>query len=741
VWTRAAWDVTSLASKSGIQRRWDIAIEVTVGPPLITITRGSTFVVAEPDGCITAYTDQGIYSHDTRYVSNYETFADGERWVLQNSGAIAYYASRAYLTNPRIITEYGDIEPGTLSFDFSRAVHDGVHEDLEIQNFSMKRVRFSLEISLRTDFADIFEVKTKRVLRKGNVTTEWNQETLELLSSYEHDGFQRSLSTRVIHSRSPVSYSNGRISFLLDLGPRDTWHSCLQHLMNKPAGSLRRVHHCVHLLRSPESRVEAGLRDWKSVTTSVTTSNEDVYRLFTQSVEDMAALRLHPEAAQTEYIPAAGVPWFVAVFGRDSLIVSLQNMVVYPDFARSALDILGRLQATEIDDYRDAQPGKILHEIRVGELAQRKLIPHTPYYGTADATALYLITLHEAWKWLGDDRLFHAHEETAKRCLKWIDAYGDLDGDGFQEYQTRSPQGYENVGWKDAPDSVMYPDGSLVKGPKALCELQGYTYDAWSRMAQLFEHFNQLELASDLRRKAAALQQKFEERFWCEETGFYAYALDGDKKQVRTVVSNPGHLLWSGMVSRERAFRVITRLLKPDMWSGWGIRTLSAECPAYNPFSYQNGSVWPHDNGIIAMGCKRYGFPEEAARIARDISEAASYFVFHRLPELYAGIAREPGSFPVQYLGANVPQAWAAGSTFHFLRAILGLDADAHNNILYVDPVLPRWVPDITLHDLRVGANKVTLRFWREQNATRYDVISGGDALSVVHTREKELVL
>jgi glycogen debranching enzyme len=255
-------------------------------------------------------------------------------------------------------------------------------------------------------------------------------------------------------------------------------------------------------------------------------------------------------------------------------------------------------------------------------------------------------------------------------------------------------------------------------------------------MAQAFDYFNQPELASALRRKAAGLQQKFEELFWCEETGFYCYALDGDKKQVRTIVSNPGHLLWSGIVSRERAGRVIARLLEPDMWSGWGIRTLSEKCPAFNPFSYQNGSVWPHDNGIIAMGCKRYGFSEEAARIARDISEAASYFVFHRLPELYAGAAREPGAFPVQYLGASVPQAWAAGSVFHLLRAILGLNADAHRKALYIDPVLPRWLPDITLHNLRVGTSTVTLHFWRERDETHHDVLSSKGELHVMQSSE-----
>jgi glycogen debranching enzyme len=243
-------------------------------------------------------------------------------------------------------------------------------------------------------------------------------------------------------------------------------------------------------------------------------------------------------------------------------------------------------------------------------------------------------------------------------------------------------------------------------------------------MADAFEYFDQPDAAARLRQKARELRQRFEQNFWCEETGYYAYALDGEKKPVKTIASNPGHLLWSGIVSRERAGRVVKRLLEPDMWSGWGIRTLSSKNPAFNPFSYQNGSVWPHDNGIIAMGFKRYGFANEAAMIARDISEAASYFVFYRLPELYAGTRREPGAFPVQYLGANVPQAWAAGSVFHLLQAILGLDADAHTRTLYVDPVLPSWLPDIILHNLRFGTSNVTLRFWKEKDETRYEVLS-----------------
>lgn len=708
-----------------------MAIEVRVGPPLVTINHGSTFILSEQDGSITPHTDQGIYSRDTRYVSGYRFYADGKRWALQNSGAVAYFAFRAYLINPKIVTELGEIPAGTVELLFNRWVREGIHEDFDLHNYGQKRVRFNLEIAIRADFADIFEVKAGRIIRKGNVRTTSGQETFELVTTYQHLNFNRSWRYQVDCSASPPVYANGRINFLIDLDAGESWHTCCQHEFIEPERTLRSPVPCGHdTEQSSENAAE--LNEWKNLATSITTANEDVYRLFKQSVEDMAALRLpYQGGGENQYVPVAGVPWFVTVFGRDSLIVSLQNMIVYPALARGALSVLGELQATVMDNYRDAQPGKILHEIRYGELAELKQIPHTPYYGTADATALYLITLHEAWKWLGDDELFRKHEQTARKCLEWIDQYGDMDRDGFQEYQTRSPQGYENMAWKDAEDSVVYPDGSRVKGPKALCELQGYTYDAWLRMAEAFDYFGNAAFAAELRRKAQDLREHFEERFWCDDLHFYAYALDGDKRQVKTIASNPGHLLWSGIAAPDRAKMVVGRLLETDMWSGWGIRTLSERNPAYNPFSYQNGSVWPHDNGIIAMGFQRYGCAAEAAMIARDISEAASYFAFYRLPELYAGIKREPGNFPVQYLGANVPQAWAAGSVFHLLRAILGLNADAHKKTLYVDPELPKWLPEITVHNLRLGTACATIRFWREGQSSRFETVSSSGEITV----------
>jgi glycogen debranching enzyme len=698
--------------------------KVQVGPHQISIHQGQTVLVSDPDGQINWPSDKGLYFFDTRVISSWTVFANGEPWDLLNGGAITHYASRIYLTNRRILTTDGVIPPRTLGFTLSRSINGGMHEDLDITNNGMKRVRFQLEIALRCDFADIFEVRSGDIVRRGRITTTWSQATQELRTSYRNGDFVRAVTVAPAHRQPEVEYANGRLSFEISLHPGEAWQCCLLYVLQDGERHVAPLDSCVD--DHEETHHAETLSDWLRSVLNIRSSNEEFYRLYRQALEDMAALRL-PIAGTDHlvFLPAAGLPWFVAPFGRDSLIVSLQNLLIYPDFARGTLDILGSLQAKEQDDYRDAEPGKILHEIRYGELAHFKLIPHTPYYGTADATPLYLITLHAAWRATGDKALLERHLGTAEGCLSWIDNYGDRDGDGFQEYQTRSPVGYENMGWKDSGDSVVYPDGSLVKGPKALCELQGYVYDAWLRMAEVFDELGKPDRAGELRRKAAALFKRFNEIFWDEESGFYALALDGDKKKVLTVASNAGHCLWSGIVPPERAERVVQRLMEPDMWSGWGIRTLSALNPAFNPYNYQTGSVWPHDNAVIALGCKRYGFGAEAAKIARDISGAGSHFLSNQLPELYTTIARDEQSFPIQYLGANIPQAWAAGSVFALLQAILGFKPDAPRGKLYVDPLLPHWLPDLTVLDLRVGSHRFDIRFWRSDGETQFEVLRG----------------
>ena len=698
--------------------------KVQVGPPQIAIHQAQTVLVTDPDGQIEWPSDKGLYFFDTRLISAWAIYANGESWDLLNGGAVTNDTARIFLTNRGFLTEDGLIPAHTLGFVLSRKLAGGMHEDLDITNHGRKHIRFNLEIALRCDFADVFEVKSGRIVRRGRITTDWSDTQQKLRTTYSNQDFLRAVHVSARHEDQHAAYANGRLSFEVGIDPGKTWHCCLIYDLIDGNRHFHAPEDCTH--GAYVEQHSAVHTDWQRTVLKIRTSNEEFYRCYRQAIEDMSALRL-PIAGTDHmvFVPAAGLPWFMAPFGRDSLIVSLQNILIYPEFARGALDVLGRWQAKERDDYRDAEPGKIMHELRYGELAHFKLIPHTPYYGTADATPLYLITLHAAWRATGDRSLLEQYIDIAEGCLTWIDDWGDRDGDGFQEYQTRSPVGYENMSWKDAGDSMTYADGTPVKGPKAVCELQGYVYDAWLRMAEVFDELGRPERATQLRTKAATLFTRFNDAFWDEETGFYAFMLDGEKRKVLSVASNPGQLLWSGIVPQDRAARVVSRLMAPDMNSGWGIRTLSALHPAFNPYSYQNGSVWPHDNSLIALGMKRYGFAREVGQIARDISGAASHFLLNQLPELYSGVQRGETDFPVQYLGANVPQAWAAGSAFALLQAILGIRPDAPRDRIYVDPALPAWLPDITLLDLRLGKRSFDVRFWRQDDATHFEVLRG----------------
>ena len=702
-----------------------MSFKVQVGPPQIAIHHAMTVLVTDPDGQVQWPSDKGLYFFDTRLISAWSVYANGESWDLLNGGAVTYDSSRVFLINRDFLSEDGPIPRQTLSLVVSRMIDGGMHEDLDLTNHGQKPVRFNLEVAVRSDFADVFDVKANRMIRRGRIATDWSEQQQVLTTTYRNRDFMRAVTTRIGDSPSRAGFANGRLTFEVTLPPGGTWHGCLLYDFANGDETFAAPGSCAS--EAGTTRHASAHQDWRDTVLKLQTSNEEFYRFFAQAIDDMAALRLPLEGTDHKvFVPAAGLPWFMAPFGRDSLIVSLQNLLVYPEFARGSLDVLGRWQATTRDDYRDAEPGKIMHELRYGELAHFRLIPHTPYYGTADATPLYLITLHAAWRATGDRALLERHLSHAEAALDWIDQDGDRDGDGFQEYQTRSPVGYENMSWKDAGDSMRHLDGTLVRGPKALCELQGYVYDAWLRMAEVFEALGDPGRAVTLRAKAGALFDRFNAAFWDEEAGFYAFMLDGAKRKVMSIASDAGHLLWSGIVPPERAERVVRRLMAPDMNSGWGIRTLSADHPAFNPYSYQNGSVWPHDNSLIALGFKRYGFAAEAGQIAHDISEAASHFLLNQLPELYAGVQRAGTGFPVQYLGANVPQAWAAGSCFALLQAMLGIQPDAPNGRLYVDPVLPAWLPDVTLRDLRLGAARFDLRFWRDEaGGTRFQVLRG----------------
>ena len=702
-----------------------MTFKVQVGPAQIAIHQGQTVLVTEPDGQIKWPSQHGLYFLDTRVISAWAIYANGEPWELLNGGAVSSHEARICQTNRAFESEDGPIAARTLGLVIGRHIDAGLHEDIDITNNSLNPVRFNLEIAIRADFADIFEVKSGRIVRRGRITTLWSQKRQALHFTYRNKDFCREMIVLTGEGDGePVVNANGRLSFEIALDAGQAWHRCLMYDLVDGEKRNLAPRGCTDTAEISNYAVE--MEDWRRVVLKIGASNEEFYRFYNQGVQDMEALRLPLSGTDhMVFVPAAGLPWFVALFGRDTLIASLQTMIVYPEFAAGALEVLGQYQATERDDYRDAEPGKILHELRYGELAHFKLIPHTPYYGTADATPLYLVALHSAWRATGDRALIEHHLPHAEACLTWIDAYGDRDGDGFQEYETRSPAGYENMAWKDSGDAVMYPDGTLVRGPKALCELQGYVYDAWLRMAEIYDELGNGLSAVALRKKALVLFKKFNEAFWDEGSGFYAFALDGDKKKVLSVASNAGHCLWSGIVAPERAGAVVKRLMREDMRSGWGIRTLSADHPSFNPYNYQTGAVWPHDNALIALGMRRYGLAAEAAAVAREISGAAGHFLLNQLPELYAGLQRNPGSFPVQYLGANVPQAWAAGAPFMLLQAMLGLQQDAPRGKLYVDPALPAWLPDVTLTDLRLGQERFEIRFWRDGNDTNFEVLKG----------------
>ncbi len=702
---------------------------VQVGPASITINRDDRFLVCQPDGRILGGNDDGFFTRDTRLISGYELRINGRRPLLLNSAPIQFFSARFEYSNEALLDDVGPIDRQSLSIRLDRTVDEGVHEDLDIVNYSGRPVRLTIEVSIDSDFADIFDVRSDRIVRRGQINSRWFRSRGELRTSYANGPFHRGLTIAVEKADSPIQYANGRLVFVAKIPPKGVWHTCLKWLPVTASSGRRRpatlTCNAVDLVRPPNHP--------RLPTVSIETPNWTVRRTWEQAIRDLDSLRLEdPTFERNVVIPAAGVPWFVTLFGRDTLIVSMQAISGYPEFAAGALRRLGAMQATDDDPERDMEPGKIPHEIRHGELTQLGILPYQPYFGTHDATSLYVIVLSYLYQWLGDPAILRRYLDNAEAAIRWIDRSGDRDRDGIQEYETRSTHGYYNQAWKDAGDAIREADGSIAPLPIGTCELQGYVYDAKLRMGDIYEVLGRAQDARRLRREARTLYERFNDRFWWEEEGTYALGLDGKKRQIRSVASNAGHLLQSGIVPPERAERVVKRLLADDMWSGWGVRTLSSDHPAYNPFSYQNGSVWPHDNAMIAGGFRRYGFADEAARVAKGMFDAAERLSGYRLPELFAGLYKAEASFPVQYLGANVPQAWAAGAVLRLIAILAGIHAttDADGSRIYVDPALPEWLPSVTIRNLRAGGGSVDLKIDDGDvevlsNTSRFEVIHG----------------
>lgn len=704
---------------------------IQLGPPRLSLAEGTSLFVSAPDGNIYPGEDHGFFIQDTRLLSRYRIRIGRRRWMLVSSAPITHYSAAMYYVNPGMDSPLGSIRKATVALTLERTLRGGVHEDLDIANYGARPAAFPLVIDLSCDFADLFEIRRIGPTRERHVRIEHQGDGAhEIRWWYTREDFTRGLLLRVLRPDSPPQLTSDGLTFNVTVPPHGRWHTCLHLIPVVGAHSLAAPEACHGTLLD---ELEERRVTWFRSIAACETPNEPVQEGYRQAVDDLTVLRLTAADSAIEHcVVAAGLPWFATLFGRDSLIISLQSLPVTRHFAPAVLRELAALQATAVDDFRDAQPGKILHEVRYGELAHFQEIPHTPYYGTADATILYLILLHETYRWMGDRRLIEELLPAAERALGWIDRYGDLDGDGFQEYLRRSPRGIRHQGWKDSFNGVLHADGSPVDSPIALVELQGYVYDAKRRMAALYEVLGRSADAARLRDEAQILRERFLEHFWWPHERTYVFGLDGRKKPIYSVVSNAGHVLWSGIAPADHARGVLRRLMARDMFSGWGIRTLSARHPAFNPYDYQLGAVWPHDNSLIALGFRRYGYADEVIRIAEGIFGASSCFQSYHLPELFAGLPRLPRSFPVQYREANVPQGWAAGSVFMLLQALLGMRGDAPHGRLLIDPVLPEWLPRLTLRGLSVGPARFDLTVLRDGDSVRSEVEVHEGSLDVV---------
>jgi glycogen debranching enzyme len=681
-------------------------------PHPIDVLYGSGAVLAcGLDGEVRADDLHGLFAGDTRVLSTYRVSIGGQRWQLLSRERTGHGTAAWVFQNPAIRDPHGLLE-GCLSLRIERRVAGALRDDITITSYARGPTRTTLAVQLDADFADIFEVKSGSVPPRLGVQRTPRPDGTRLV--YEHSGFRRALNVTLTGPERLPEFVGSLIIFDLHLDRGEEQAFCLECRPEVDGQSMP---------FAADPHYGAG-RDEEDTPGLALRAPSLLRDPFARGCADLRGLAV-PQDDAPPYL-AAGAPWFYTLFGRDSLLPSVMAGLVGAWPARGALAALGRLQARERDDWRDAEPGKLPHEARKGELAHLGAIPHTPYYGTHEAPSLYCLALWNAWRWTGDRALLEAHLETARAALRWCDELGDRDGDGLQEYGTRSRSGYYNQSWKDAGDAIVTEDGSLAALPLATVELQGYLYAARLALAELVEERGDHAEARLLRTAAADLRALVEARYWLPDRGFYALALDGGKQPVESVSSNAGHLLWCGLPSPERAEAVARRLLEPDLFSGWGLRTLSSEHGRYNPLSYQRGSVWPHDTMIAAAGAWRYGRRGEAATLIRGVLEAACEFEDDRLPELFCGFDRASCP-PVPYREANVPQAWAAAAPVLATQLFLGLVPDAPNKRCFVDPYLPEWLPTLEASGIQVGSGTVDIAVSRAGKETVVHGISSTD--------------
>jgi glycogen debranching enzyme len=675
-----------------------------------------------PPGNASGY---GLYSADTRYLSAFELFFVPNRqpMVLLSTAELGY-SSEHVLTNFAMKDANGrDIAPGTIEIRRTRVIQDVLEETLQVTNYSNSSVAISLILRLAADFTDIFAVRgfecdTEPQLLKPR----WQQGTLRFAAKGA-DGRKRE--TFVLFDPRPGEVvMDGPLTSVLFPIALDPLQDAVIRLVFSLDGHLESPKGVARF-----ASVERDYRRWLRKTTAVSTDNDFFDAVLSRSLQDLRMLWNH-HRFEGGY-PAAGTPWYDTLFGRDTAVVGLQTVWLKPDVSKQCLGALARCQGKKFDEWRDEEPGKILHELRVGELTRTGALPFSPYYGSLDSTPLFLTLAAEYFRWTGDIEFMRELETNLRAALHWITEYGDTDGDGYVEYSRHSPQGIVNQAWKDSWDSMVDADGSLLAAPIAPVEVQVYVYAAMRGLAPVFAALGDTQTAETLLARSRELRDAVRRDFWAP-AGSFGLALSGQTGLSSAITSNAGHALWGGIASREQAAKQAPRLFKKDMFSGWGIRTLSEDSPRYNPQGYHIGTVWPHDNSIIAMGLKRYGFEGHLNRLATALFEAAKSFPYYRLPELFGGETRSAHNSPVPYPVACRPQAWAAGAVPLITQAILGLCPDAPQRRLYiVRPRLPHWLRTVTLSGLRVGPAEADLCYERRDTETHVQVLETRGDLSV----------
>jgi glycogen debranching enzyme len=658
---------------------------------LISILDGTRFVTSDTNGDIepSPVTPTGLFTLDTRFLSKWRLTINGQPLQTLSVDDIQYFETSFYLV-PGEPTQYVD---STVSVIRHRSISGGFEETLTILNHGRTDVDLEVSLEIDSDFADIFEIKDVKP-KVGRLTRSARNDGLHLC--YERGSFGRET---IVTSSVPAKIDDYGMAFDVHIGSQGKWETVFGvETAVRPGpglagdgGSIR------DYLKSRRTQMRQELDQWITKAPRLVCEWDALQVTYQRSLVDLAALRYRPMEIWGA-VPAAGLPWFMTLFGRDSIFTCLQVLPFTPELAQTTLQSLTHQQSTVFDDFREMEPGKMAHESRFGELSAFEDAPQSPYYGSADVTPLYVILLDEYERWTGDVELVRELEDPVRWALDWINSYGNLMGDGYIWYERRSDAGLLNQCWKDSWDSISYHDGSFPGPRRATCELQGYAYDAKMRGARLARSFwNDAEYADQLESEAADLKRRFNRDFWVEDGEFFALALDTQGRHVDALSSNIGHLLWSGIVESDKAEKVAEHLMSPQLFSGWGIRTLATGEGRYNPIGYHVGTVWPFDNSFIAWGLRRYGFDANAARVARGIIDAGQFFQ-GRLPEAFAGYDRGLTKFPVQYPTACSPQAWSTGASMLFLRTMLGLEP--HGDRLSHDFALPEGIDHLELLEI-----------------------------------------